>query len=415
MMAVLDHLQKASTRGDVREEPLQEAIFAISNAYSLNMHNAATRERYPLDGLPLPEVYKVGRAQLLNKAPPPTPSSSDKPVDVETDTHAMNVEKPRALEDDATFLKFISKLKETTDFFKGVEEGGSEYERRLSRARDKFESKQKEKRQKLEKESAARQTETCKAADKAIAEKLKIEGNNELKAQNYQKAHELYTKCIELDEANAIYYSNRAAARMQLSLYMESVEDCKRAIALDREFVRPRERLALAYRHLGMTQNEIDALRGAIRVAPHKDSLVQQLREAEDRVIRESNGQAGGSRAANAGAGTAAGMGAGAGGWDSMLNGLTADPSMLSSMSRAMGLNLPAEAIESFLGSDAASQIGNMIRQNPGVVQNAMQAMMGSSGMAEAMSGLAPNLGNETPENNANTSTNGSVNRNDEG
>lgn len=416
MMAVLDHLQKVVKRGDIREEPLQEAIFAISNAYSLNMHNFATRERYPLDGLSLPDIFKAGRAQLLSKTPPAVPSSSAKSNNVEPDTQAMGVEKPYAHEDDATFLKFIAKLKETTNFFKGIEEGSPEYEERVLRARDKFESKRKEKRQKVEKESASKSDETNKAADRATAERLKIEGNNELKARNYQKAHDLYSRCIELDGTNAVYYSNRAAAKMHLSLYRETVEDCKRAIALDPDFIRPRERLVLAYQQLGMTQNEIDALKGAIQVAPQKDSFYYQLREAEARLARESTGQAGANRVADAGTETAAGTGGAGGGFESLLSGLSSNPGMLSSMSRAMGLNLPEEAIESFMNSDAAGQMGNVLRQNPGMVQQAMQAMMGSSsGMAEAMAAFSGGSRGGDSESNTNTNTNGSMGRNDQG
>lgn len=415
MMAVLDHLQKVVRRGDLREEPLQEAIFAISNAYSLNMHNAATRERYPLDGLSLPDVYKAGRVQLMGTMPSAAPVSSTGSNSVEPDAQTMDFEKPSAPENDTSFLKFIAKLKETTEFFGDVEEGSPEYERRVLRARDKFESKRKEKRQRLEKESASKLDEASKAADAATAEKLKMEGNNELKARNYQKAHDLYTRCIELDGTNAVYYSNRAAAKMHLSLYRETVDDCKRAIALDPDFVRPRERLALAYQQLGMTQNEIDALKAAIQVAPHKDSLNYQLRDAEARLARESTGQAGVNRAADAGTETTTGSGGAGGGFEALLNGLSSNPSMLSSMSRAMGLNLPEETIESFMNSEAAGQIGNMFRQNPGMVQQAMQAMMGSSGMAEAMAAFAGSNQGADPGNSTNTNTNGSMNTNDQG
>lgn len=367
MMAVLDHLQKVGERGDLRDEPIQEAIFAISNAYSLNMHNSATRERYPLDGLSLPEIFKAGRAQLLGKGK--ATFAAERAADA-PGTEAMDIEKPPAVENDAGFKKFVARLKETTSIFKGIEEGTPEYERRLLRAREKYDSKiaAKKKKQSATGSSAAG-SRVATESPKALAEKLKIAGNNELKSKNYQTAHDLYTRCIDLDGSNAVFYSNRAAAKLHLSLYTEAVEDCKKAISLDETFIRPRERLASAYRFLDMTQNEVDTLKGALQVAPHNESFQNQLREAEARLSSGSRS----APAANMGAG-----GSGGGGIESLLGNL--DPGMISNMTRAMGI--PEGAMETLMNSGAANQIGEMMRNNPGFVQQAMQSMM-SGGMPD--------------------------------
>lgn len=389
MMAVLDHLQKVSKRGDLREEPIQEAIFAISNAYSLNIHNSATRERYPIDGLSLPDVFKAGRAQLLGK------SDATIAADLTEDApamEAMDIEKSSAVEKDVSFMKFVARLKETTSIFKGIEEGTPEYERRLLRAREKYDSKIAEKKQSRAGSSAAGSSSVAAESPKALAEKLKVEGNNELKSKNYQKAHDLYTRCIELDGSNAVFYSNRAAAKLHLSLYTEAVEDCKKAISLDETFVRPRERLASAYRYLDMTQNEVDALKGALQVAPHSESFQNQLREAEARLSNGSRSM------------PVPNMGGGEGGGIESLLG-SFDPGMINNMTRAMGM--PEGAMDSFMNSGAANQIGDMIRNNPGLVQQAMQSMMGGGmpGMA-GMGGGMPDVGGAN-QNGANGNANG--------
>lgn len=46
----------------------------------------------------------------------------------------------------------------------------------------------------------------------AVADKLKLEGNALFHKQDYEGACQKYTKAIEQDPKNAIFYSNRAAA-----------------------------------------------------------------------------------------------------------------------------------------------------------------------------------------------------------
>lgn len=62
---------------------------------------------------------------------------------------------------------------------------------------------------------------------------LKDEGNKHLKEQHYDKAVEAYTKAIELDGTNSIFYSNRAQAQIKLESYGFAIQDCDKAIELD--------------------------------------------------------------------------------------------------------------------------------------------------------------------------------------
>lgn len=387
MVAVLDHIQKVISRGDISRDALNDATLAISNAYSLDMSNTATRDRYPIDGLSLPDVYKAGRAKLLEKPFPPASNTASFAAPNEPDTKAQSGESASAAGSDPTFERFISLLKKR-DFFKGIEEGSPEYQARVQRARAKFESKRYEKRQKLTRGPAETETPQLSAstpdsglkepneANKSQAELLKAEGNTQLKAENYQQANELYTKCIELDATNAVYYSNRAAARLKLALYREAVDDCKYAISLDPEFLRPRLRLALAYRNLDMTQNEIDTLKAAIQVAPHNESLPEQLRRAEAKLegATRSTPRSG------------ANGGAGAGGLPDSMSSLLSqmNPAALSNVAQSMGLNVPPQMLEQLFNSGAADQIMGMLQNNPEIAQQAMNALGSGGGMPGA-------------------------------
>lgn len=81
------------------------------------------------------------------------------------------------------------------------------------------------------------------AADKAAAEKHKQEGNAHMNGKQYDEAIDAYTKAIELDPSNPVYFSNRAAAHSSKSDHLSAVVDAEKAIELDPKFVRGYSRL----------------------------------------------------------------------------------------------------------------------------------------------------------------------------
>ena len=57
---------------------------------------------------------------------------------------------------------------------------------------------------------------TPEQQDQAVA--LKVEGNKAVAAHNWNKAIELYTKAIELNDQDPAFWSNRAQVRLSLCL-----------------------------------------------------------------------------------------------------------------------------------------------------------------------------------------------------
>ena len=338
IMAVLAHLNQASNNKNLNKESLQEAIFAISNAYSLNIHNAATRERYPLNDLSLVDIFKTGREQLQNSTSLP-------------DTNIP-----------PGFDKFVQKLKETTSIFEGLTPSSSEYHQRLEWVRQRYISKLVLKQQ-SDKKQTITSTRSLNIEEKQMAEKFKQEGNIALKSNDFQKALDLYNKAIEIDTNNSIYLSNRAAAHMRLSDFDSAIIDCEKAISLDETFLRPRERLASAYRSLGKTKEEISTLENALVINSENEALQRQLQQAKERL----NGISNEPRQTDP-----------LGGLGSLLGGGAPDMNALSQMAQSMGLNLPPGAMEQFMNPNTTAQIGNMLRDNPQLMQMGMQAMMGA-------------------------------------
>jgi len=107
--------------------------------------------------------------------------------------------------------------------------------------------------------------------DKRKAEQLKVEGNQAMNNGNYQHALELYTKAINYDKKNAIYYCNRAAAHSRLQDYACAIQDCKFAIELDPMYSKAYGRLGLAYCGLEDYENALDYYRKAVELEPDNE------------------------------------------------------------------------------------------------------------------------------------------------
>lgn len=66
--------------------------------------------------------------------------------------------------------------------------------------------------------------------------KRKDEGNQLLKEHKYQEAIDSYTKAIELDASNPIFYSNRAQVHIKMENYGLAIADCDAALQVDPDF-----------------------------------------------------------------------------------------------------------------------------------------------------------------------------------
>ncbi|KAL2342098.1 hypothetical protein Fmac_010038 [Flemingia macrophylla] len=70
------------------------------------------------------------------------------------------------------------------------------------------------------------------------SELLKEKGNAAFKGRLWNKAVDYYTEAINLNDTNATYYSNRAAAFLELGCFQQAEEDCNKAILHDKKNVK---------------------------------------------------------------------------------------------------------------------------------------------------------------------------------
>uniref|UniRef100_A0A8D3AK17 Small glutamine-rich tetratricopeptide repeat-containing protein beta n=1 Tax=Scophthalmus maximus TaxID=52904 RepID=A0A8D3AK17_SCOMX len=121
------------------------------------------------------------------------------------------------------------------------------------------------------------------AEDIERAEQLKNEGNNHMKEENYRCAVECYTKAIDLDLRNAVYYCNRAAAHSKLGNYTEATGDCERAIGIDPTYSKAYGRMGLALTAMNKYPEAISYFKKALVLDPDNDTYKSNLKIAEQK------------------------------------------------------------------------------------------------------------------------------------
>ncbi|VDN84625.1 unnamed protein product [Brugia pahangi] len=97
--------------------------------------------------------------------------------------------------------------------------------------------------------------------------KIKDEANQFFHDQAYDVAIELYTKAIELDDQQALFYGNRSMAYLKKELYGSALEDANMALKLDPGYSKGYYRRATAYMALGklkLALKDYDTIRKAV-------------------------------------------------------------------------------------------------------------------------------------------------------
>ncbi|KAJ3697731.1 hypothetical protein LUZ61_001436 [Rhynchospora tenuis] len=100
------------------------------------------------------------------------------------------------------------------------------------------------------------------------AEAAKEKGNIAYREKQWQKAASLYSEAIKLNGKKAAYYSNRAAAYLELGSYRQAETDCTNAINLEPKNVKAYLRRGTAREMLGYYKEAIDDFQYALVLEP---------------------------------------------------------------------------------------------------------------------------------------------------
>jgi stress-induced-phosphoprotein 1 len=119
------------------------------------------------------------------------------------------------------------------------------------------------------------------------AEECKNLGNEALKQNNFQEAVVQYTKAVNLDPKNKVYYSNRSNAYVQLQKYEEALKDATQTIELDPNWSRGYGRKGVALFFLGRYSLAAKAYEEGLKLEPGNESYKQELTRCTQFVFAE--------------------------------------------------------------------------------------------------------------------------------
>eukprot|EP01100_Stratorugosa_tubuloviscum_P004113 TRINITY_DN2014_c1_g1_i1.p1 TRINITY_DN2014_c1_g1~~TRINITY_DN2014_c1_g1_i1.p1 ORF type:complete len:418 (-),score=222.37 TRINITY_DN2014_c1_g1_i1:51-1304(-) len=116
------------------------------------------------------------------------------------------------------------------------------------------------------------------------AEDWKEEGNNFFRDTKYIEALEAYSKAIELDATNHIYYTNRSTTYAYLWMGDKALKDADKAIEINPEWIRGYLRRSRALIMLGRVNEAILCLEKASELNADDSQIKTALLEARERA-----------------------------------------------------------------------------------------------------------------------------------
>lgn len=124
--------------------------------------------------------------------------------------------------------------------------------------------------------------------EKRKAEEFNTNGDEALTKEDYQNAVALYTEAMKMDNANAIYYSNRSAAFIGLNKYEAAEDDAYVATMVDPFYALAWMLLGLAVLKIGHPKRAKKAYEKALEIAGNDATatIQQGLRLAEEEIAR---------------------------------------------------------------------------------------------------------------------------------
>lgn len=121
---------------------------------------------------------------------------------------------------------------------------------------------------------------------KAKAAEWKGKGNAFLKAQDFDQAIDCYTKAIELDATNHVFFSNRSAAHLSKGNAAQALEDGETCIKVNPGWAKGYSRKGAALQALGKYDEAIAAFNAGLKVDGNSAMLQSGLKAATEAKTR---------------------------------------------------------------------------------------------------------------------------------
>jgi len=115
------------------------------------------------------------------------------------------------------------------------------------------------------------------------ADEYKEKGNAAFAAQNFDVAIECYTKAIQINNKNHVFYSNRSASYGGKEEWKKAVDDAKECIRLNPSFLKGYYRLATAQLELAEYDLATATIKQGLNIDPENSQLLRLLKTSKQK------------------------------------------------------------------------------------------------------------------------------------
>lgn len=113
---------------------------------------------------------------------------------------------------------------------------------------------------------------------------MKLKGNDEFKNGNYMDSLKTYTEALRLcplseTQTRSILYGNRAASKMKIDRIESAIDDCTKAIELDKDYMKAILRRAKLYEQSDKLDESLEDFKRVLEMEPsHKEAQEASVR-----------------------------------------------------------------------------------------------------------------------------------------
>ena len=106
-------------------------------------------------------------------------------------------------------------------------------------------------------------------------------GNDAFKNKQFKEAADFFTKAIEINPNDHVFYSNRSGAFASLEQYDKALEDANKCVTLKGDWGKGYQRKGLSEFYLKQYDNAISTYKKGLELDPSNQLLKEGLERAE--------------------------------------------------------------------------------------------------------------------------------------
>lgn len=124
----------------------------------------------------------------------------------------------------------------------------------------------------------------AKKSPAQLYEEFKTRGNDLVKQQDYKKAREFYSQCIQIDPAQSTAYLNRSLCYLKLNEPESAIEDSSYVLDKEPDNVKALYRRALANKMLSRLDQALSDLERLLVAEPKNQMALDELMKIRDEI-----------------------------------------------------------------------------------------------------------------------------------